>query len=128
MEPTKEKVAVDQLKLATLTLLGFQRRMANLFKIMFSIFSVVDNLLNLGATKLVTYESMKCLPLQWNASVVGTMAMDVLGGGSSLPVTMETLTDYVNKFEVFHQHLYVSSLKTSFDISYYRDFDEVKLY
>ena len=68
------------------------------------------------------------LALQWNASVVGTMAMNVLGGGSSLPVTMETLTDYVNKFEVFHQHLNVSSLKTSFDISYYRDFDQVKFY
>ena len=99
-----------------------------MFKIMFSIFSVVDYLLMLGATNLVTYESRRCLPLQWNASVVGTMAMDVLGAGVSHPVTMETLTDYVNKFEVFHQHLHVLYLGTSFDISYYRDFDEVKLY
>ena len=82
----------------------------------------------MGAANLVTYDSRKYFPLQGNASVVGTMAMDVLRGGSSLPVTMETLTDYVNKFEVFHQHLYVSSLKTSLDISYYRDFDKVKFY
>ena len=37
------------------------------------------------------------------------------------------IMDYVNKFEVFHHHLYLSSLKTSFDISYYRDFDQVIL-
>ena len=83
-----EKVAVDQLKLATLTFLGFWRRMADLFKIMFSIFSVVDYLLKLGATNLVTYESRRCLPLKLNASVVGTMSMDVLGAVSSRPVTI----------------------------------------
>ena len=100
-----------------------------MFKIMFSIFSVVDYLFYLGAANLVKFASRKCLPLQWNASVVGRMAMDVLPGGSSLPVTMETLTDYVNKFEVFHQHLHdVLYLRTSFDISYYRDFDEIKSY
>ena len=70
--------------------------------------------------------SRKCLPMQWEASVTGITAMDVLGVAESLPVTMETATDYVNKKETFHQHLHYSDSHTA-DVTYYRDFNQVQI-
>jgi len=68
--------------------------------------------------------SQKCLPLQWEASVVGSMMIDLLGVAVSTPVTMETATDYKNKKETFHQHLHYSS-SNIVDVNYYRDFDQM---
>ena len=70
-------------------------------------------------------KSKKCLPLQWQASVVGSMAMDVLGIGLSMPVTIETATDFEGKRESFHQHLAVHENMTV-DMNMFTDYNKVR--
>lgn len=69
--------------------------------------------------------SRKCLPLQWQASVVGSMAMDVLGIGVSMPVTIETATDFEGRRESFHQHLVVHENMTV-DMNMFTDYNKVR--